>query len=74
MMVAFTESAREQPAVNLTLLTPAAARSPTFPATETVTRDEARGIRGAPIRRGTPNHGAASRMLKKPVPFKCAGF
>ncbi|WP_419838682.1 Fic family protein [Candidatus Poriferisodalis sp.] len=53
MMDAFTESAREQPAANLTLSTPVGAPGPTLPGTEETAKEEAGGICGARTRRGT---------------------
>lgn len=54
MMDAFTESAREQPAANLTLSTPACAPGPRLPDTRTGTRDAVGGICGALTRQGRP--------------------
>ena len=54
MMDAFTESAREQPAANLTLATPADTPGPTLPGTDTSAAAEAEGTCGALTRQGTP--------------------
>ena len=53
MMDAFTEAAREQPAANLTLSTPAGLTGPTLPDTEGTAKQKAGGICGTRTRRGT---------------------